>query len=117
MIRLAVKQAAKSNCLHKLGAVIVKNGRVLSVGYNEIRYSHFTKKGTVHAEEAAIIKLMQAKDFASLAGSTLYVTRVSPAGKTALSKPCSRCMELIKAVGIKKVVYTTNLQTAETIKC
>lgn len=58
--RIAEKQAKKSTFeKHKLGATIVKGHRVLSTGYNEIKYSGITRFSTVHAEEAAILKLLK----------------------------------------------------------
>ncbi|HET8688883.1 MAG TPA: deaminase [Methanosarcina sp.] len=101
---------------HKLGAIITRGHRVLSVGYNSIRYTKELGYGTLHAEEAAILKLMKSRRQHLLVGAELYVTRVRPNGSCGLSRPCDRCMSLIKAVGIKKVHYTTDEGT-ETIKC
>lgn len=115
MIRLASKQAKQSTHRHRLGAVIVKGNRVLSSGHNEIRYTKELRKGNVHAEEAAILKLLKAKRLADLAGSDIYVSRVCPSGRLGLSRPCSRCMALIRSVGIDQIHYTTDAQTTETI--
>lgn len=107
--RIAEKQAKKSPFnRHKLGAVIVKGNRVLSTGYNEIRFSKYTGTNTVHAEESAIIKLLKARRLHDLVGSTLYVTRFTPGGAIALSKPCERCIRLIRSVGISTVLHTTD---------
>jgi deoxycytidylate deaminase len=108
MIRIASRQAEKSTHRYKLGAVIVKGGRVLSTGYNEIRYSKELQKGSIHAEEAAILKLLKAKRLSDLAGADLYVSRISHGGYSRLSCPCAGCMALIRAVLIKKVIYTTD---------
>lgn len=116
MFRLADRQSVKSNCKHRLGAVIVKGGRVLSTGYNEIRYSRFIQATTVHAEEAAIIKLLDKKALSQLVSSELYVSRTCPSGNSGLARPCSRCMDLIKSVGIKRVHYTTDNGITESIK-
>lgn len=115
MIRLASRLAKQSPFeRHKLGAVIVKGNRVLSTGYNEIRYTKELRKGTLHAEEAAILKLLKAKRLADLHNATMYVSRVCPSGRTGLSAPCSGCMDLIRSVGISQVVYTNNDGTTET---
>ena len=106
--RMASKEALKSTFgRHQVGAVIVKNGRILSTGYNERRYSKHIGKETVHAEEAAIIKLLERAAFKDLAGATMYVTRFTPAGNTGLAKPCDRCERLINTVGIRSVFYST----------
>lgn len=117
MFRLATIQADKSTCLHKLGAVITKGGRVLSTGYNEIRYAKYTGHGTVHAEEMAIMRLLRNNGMGALSGATIYVMRHLRSGGTGLARPCSRCMGLIQSVGIKRIHYTTNEGTTETIKC
>lgn len=107
-LRIARKQALKSTFKqHRLGAVVVKNGRILSTGYNELRYSKTIGKHTLHAEASAIKKLLERGDFKGLAGSTLYVTRFTPSGATGLAHPCPACMALIKSVGVSTVVYST----------
>lgn len=117
MIRIASKQASRASAdlRHKLGAVIVKSGRVLSTGCNEIRYSRELKNPTVHAEEAAILKLLKAKRLSDLAGADIYVSRVTTSGNCRLARPCSRCMGLIKSVGLSKVIYTNDVGGTETL--
>ena len=118
MFRIASKQAKKSSFMqHRLGAVIVKGNRVLSTGYNAIRYSKELRNSTVHAEEAAILKLLKAKRFEDLAGSTLYVTRFTKGGRIGLAKPCVRCRDLINSVGISKVHYSTDTDSIGEYKC
>jgi len=118
MIRIASKQAKKSTFQrHKLGAVIVKGNRVLSTGYNEIRYSRHLQKSNIHAEESAIVKLLKENRLSDLNGSTIYVSRVCPSGRLALSKPCGSCRGLIQSVGISKVVYTTDTGETEEYQC
>ena len=108
MIRLANKQAARSTYIYRLGAVITKGNRVLSTGYNRLAYCPLNKyKVSKHAEMDAVLKLMRRNNgLSSLAGSTLYVSRITKTG-VGLAKPCLRCMELIRAVGISEVIYTT----------
>lgn len=112
MIRIASRQAGKSSFnRHKLGAVIVKGDRVMSTGYNSIRYSKELRKSNIHAEEAAILKLLKAKRLGDLNGSTIYVSRICPSGRLGLSKPCKDCHSLIQSVGIREVCYSTNQGT------
>lgn len=93
----------------KHGAVIVKGGRVISTGINKDRShprivssEHIKDHCSVHAEVDAIKK---AKD---VTGATIYVARVNRRGKARDSRPCSRCYEVIRSNGIKKIVYTTS---------
>jgi len=57
---------------------------------------------SVHAEKAALATLKGL----DLRHATLYVARVNRMGLPLLSKPCIRCAQSIRAVGIRKVVWT-----------
>ena len=117
MIRIATKQAHNSSYYFKLGAVIVKGKRVLSTGYNRISHCQVNNfKNSRHAEMDAILKLLHTKEgLSSLAGATLYVSRITKTG-TGLAKPCSKCINLALSVGIKEVIFTTDSNTTERIK-
>jgi deoxycytidylate deaminase len=118
VINVAYKTAQHSTFhKHRLGAVIVRGHRVLAAGSNSIRYSKEIGKSTLHAEEAAIIKMLKSRRQHLLVGSDLYVTRILPSGRLGLSKPCPRCMELITAVGINRVFYTNDAGSVECFKC
>ncbi|HOK34233.1 MAG TPA: dCMP deaminase family protein [Fervidobacterium sp.] len=112
--RVASMIAERSTCFHrKVGAVIVKNKRILATGYNQppSNFPHCDEIGCIrddlkipsgknqeicyglHAEQNA---LMQAARFGiSTEGATIYVTH----------KPCSVCARLIVNAGIKRVVF------------
>lgn len=82
----------------KVGAVVVKNRRILSTGYNgyPVGFPDDVERDsknlfTVHAEANAI-----AGARSSLKGSTIYVAGLHP---------CSQCAALIVQAGIKRVVY------------
>ncbi|MEG1581630.1 MAG: dCMP deaminase family protein [Clostridia bacterium] len=98
----------------KVGAVIVKDRRVLTTGYNGapagvasciergycIRERLNIESGThqetcyaVHAEQNAIIQA--AKLGLSVDGGTIYVTH----------QPCSLCSRMLINAGIKRIVY------------
>lgn len=111
MLRLARKQALLST-FHRarVGAVVVRGGRVLSVGHNQIRYTKHIKRPypeSLHAEQAAILKLLSKRKLSDLVGSTMFVCRIDRRGIARLARPCANCQNLIDAVGIKEVVYTT----------
>lgn len=110
MIRIASRQANKASkaLRHRLGAVIVKGGRVLSTGFNEVRYTKELRKPTLHAEEAAILKIMKARRHGDLVGADIYISRVCPSGRVGLAKPCRSCSDLIRASGLAGVFYTTD---------
>jgi deoxycytidylate deaminase len=107
--RIASKEAAKSQHKHRLGAVIVKGERILATGFNQLRPSSRLKTTTLHAEAAAILKLLKEGRLASLAGSEIYVSRFTAGGSIGLARPCSNCLDLCRSVGIRRVHYTTSL--------
>lgn len=107
----------------KLTSVIIKSGRVISTGTNkQSSFIHGVTRGSRElwninqcAERNAILKALKIFDgLKHLAGSTIYVSRFSKNGNTALAKPCKYCLEFIESVGIKRIVYTTDNGT-ETI--
>jgi dCMP deaminase len=120
--------ASRSTCLSKkYGAVIVKDKRILSTGYNgaSIGEKHCIDKGycnkreneknigvrkncyAVHAEINAIVSA--AKNGTSIDGTTLYVS----------VQPCFECLKIILNSEIKRIVvggiYSGNIKNSEYI--
>lgn len=89
----------------RVGAIIVKDRRILTTGYNGApaglphcdEIGHLMINGhcmrTLHAEQNAIIQA--ALHGVSVAGGTIYVTH----------QPCLTCAKMIINAGIKRVVY------------
>ena len=110
-IELAVNLAARSHCIKRhVGAVLTKDTRIISIGYNgppsgthncdeewpAIGCPRDSKGGcslAIHAEQNAI--LYAVKNKTSVEGATLYVTL----------SPCLACARIIYSMGIQKVVY------------
>ncbi len=110
-INIAHEIAKASKCVSKqVGAVIVRDGRILSTGYNgtpsgyvnccdywngEYTKEHheWSKTYEIHAEMNAII--WAAREGISIKGATIYVTL----------EPCSECSKNIIASGMKRIVY------------
>jgi deoxycytidylate deaminase len=105
-----MKVAESSDCSHRHGAVVVKSGRVLSVGTNRFRNDpEFVEsdvidgRGTIFSVHAEVNALSRVKD---ARGATIYVARVGGNGEPRLSAPCSFCRIRIKDRGINTIVYT-----------
>ena len=118
MIRIATKVAYESKFYRaRVGAVVVKGNRILSTGCNRIGFSKYLRDRTyscsVHAEQQAILQLLKARRMNDLIGATIYVSRIGRNGSMRLSRPCNNCSNLIRAVGISRVVFTTNEGVAE----
>jgi len=110
-INIAFEIATASKCVSKqVGAVIVKDGRILSTGYNGTpagyencrdhwdgkytsEHHEWSKTYEIHAEMNAII--WAARKGISIEGATIYVTL----------EPCSECSKNLIASGIKRIIY------------
>lgn len=110
-INIATELASASKCVSKqVGAVIVRDGRILSTGYNgtpagfinccdhwdgeyTLEHHEWSKTYEIHAEMNAII--WAARNGISIDGATIYVTL----------EPCSECSKNLIASGIKRIVY------------
>ena len=112
---LARNVSFKSDHRIRLGAVIVKQGRVVSVGFNRYSKTHPMSNSynrTLHAEMDAIVGV----DRGTLRGSTMYVYREDRNGVQKIAKPCCHCEPVIREVKIKKVIYTTSSGSIGEIK-
>ena len=95
-MRLALKQAKKAESIDEVpvGAVIVKDDRLVSVGRNR---REIGKNALAHAEIEAINGACEALGGWRLSGCTLYVTL----------EPCPMCAGAIINARIDRVVYGT----------
>ena len=105
----------------KVGAIITKDDRVISIGYNgtpagwdndcedkvwtqDGDYTLKTKPEVIHAEANAIGKLARSSE--SGINATMYLTH----------SPCFDCAKLIHVAGINKVFYRTQYRNTEGIE-
>lgn len=103
LAEIALKEAEKSKHRYKLGAIIFKQGKIISKGYNQTnRYNRFNYghwEGSLHAELAALLGALK-----RARGASLMVVRKG----YRMAYPCPDCMAALKDAGIKRVFYTTN---------
>ncbi len=109
-MELAVNLARRSHCVRRhVGAVLVKDTRIISIGYNgppsgthncDIEFPDGCardSKGSchlaIHAEQNAIMYAV--KNSTSVSGSTLFVTL----------SPCIACSRIIYSMGITDIIY------------
>ncbi len=99
---IALLASQRSPCKRlNVGSVIVKDGRLISMGYNgfipgaphisRVKDNH--EQSIIHSEINAITDC--AKRGASLSGAKIYVTHY----------PCINCFRAIAASNIKEIVY------------
>ena len=94
----------------KVGCIIVKDNRIISIGYNgmpsgwdnecEIPGEDKTKPEVLHAEANAITKVAQSND--NCKDAVLFCTHM----------PCIQCAKLIYQAGIKEVYYKITYDAA-----
>lgn len=104
-LRMAQTWAELSHCERKkVGALIVRDGRIISDGYNGTpagfpncceNQQGETEWYVLHAEANAILKVARSTNDCS--GATLFITL----------SPCKDCSKLVLQAGIKRVVYMT----------
>lgn len=111
----AEKMALKSTCRRQVGAVIVKENRILASGYNDapdgclscseldgcMRQRDDIPSGTmqeycraIHAEQRAIVQAA-IEEGVSIKGGTLYVT----------TYPCGICARMLIQCKLERIVY------------
>lgn len=113
-LNIAKEISNLSHCVsHKVGVVLVKDGRILSTGINgtpagfkncdEVfdekdfsreEHHRFSENYEIHAETNAI--LFAAQNDISIKGATLYSTL----------HPCNHCLKMICNSGIKEIYYS-----------
>ena len=95
-MQLAIKQAKKALKRKEVpvGAVIIKNDKIISQAYNK---REILKNTTKHAEIIAISKACKKLKNWRLDDCEIYVTM----------EPCMMCSGAIKQARIKKIVYGT----------
>jgi dCMP deaminase len=112
-MRIAYEVSSASHAQRKkVGAIIVKENRIISYGYNGTPYGFdnaceedgVTKKEVLHAESNAITKCAMSNE--STKDAYLYTTM----------SPCYDCAKLIIQSGIKAVYYKEKYADIEGIK-
>lgn len=104
-LSLAVEEARRGMISGKggpFGAVIVKDGVVISQACNEVLCSH---DPTAHAEVLAIRRASEVLDNYDLSGCVLYAT----------GEPCPMCLSAIIWANVKEVHFCASAEEAEAI--
>lgn len=94
---MALKIALGCPRQHRLGAIVVKGGRILGKGHNI-----YEKMACAEA------RALDGNWRSELKGATLYVARATRIRACGMARPCPRCQDLIKSLGIGKVFFTTD---------
>ena len=107
-LRKAAEVARNSSMNHRHGCIIVRNGEIISEGYNNT-YMHMYHLNSIHAEVDCISKLKRNPKL--LMDCELYVVRIGTekmGNPLKYSQPCHNCTKVILKSGIKKIYYSTS---------
>lgn len=101
-LRMAIDLAREngSHGARPFGAVLVKDGKVLATGVNQIMS---TNDPTAHAELSAIREASQKLGSPRLEGCTVYAS----------GQPCPMCLAAIHLTGIREVIFAYSNNDAQ----
>lgn len=96
---------------YQVGAAIFVGNKLISIGWNEDKTD--PKQRSIfrwrHAETAALVGTRKS----DLTKATMYVVRVTKTGMLRIARPCPDCQRILRAAGIRRVVYTNRLGKPE----
>jgi deoxycytidylate deaminase len=107
ILKLAIKEAQKSEFKHRHGCIIFKGSHIISTGYNKVRYCKKLDKryrkwmNSLHAEQKTILFTRE-----DLKRCSILIIRINRNNELCHSKPCKLCQSLISDVGINKIYYS-----------
>jgi len=109
MLHLAKLESYKSTYHQPIGAIFINGNKILSRGYNQIRYkstgsrAFSTYESSLHAERDCLSKLAKER----IRGGVLVLYRRYKDDSSALSRPCNQCMWMLEELGVRRVIYST----------
>ncbi len=124
LINNLIDQAKQSNLQQRLAAAIVVNNKQLSNSFCNVErnFCRGHMVPSLHAEQRAILSYYGLKvNFNNYKGWYFYeenykakrlevaVIRVTRDSKLANARPCRKCLEMMRSLGIKRVHYSTGL--------
>lgn len=99
-VELAVENVQNGG--QPFGAVLVKNGKIITEGVNEL---HVKQDISGHAELLAIRRAQEQLQTNDLSGFTMYASGF----------PCPMCFAAMNFAGIEKAFYCASLDEAKTV--
>lgn len=125
MLNHALHMAEMSDAIpYKVGCVVAQKNKIINASFNSSKthpmQKHFNKERysadntphRVHAEIHALAPFVEEDiDWKNV---TVYIARKRKCdGENGMSRPCPACMKMIKSLGIKNIVYTTDFGIAK----
>lgn len=110
ILNKTIEVAKKSTFKQRHGCTIFKGDRIISTGYNQVRFCKLLEPrykkwiNSLHAEQRAILFTKEDPRRCSI-----LVVRLNNYNQLMNSKPCEVCEALIRDSGITKIYYTNKV--------
>jgi deoxycytidylate deaminase len=103
-IERAAREAARRSTheTFNLGAVLVARGSIVSTSCNIRGFGGLDMKYDTHAEA----RLLDNPPAIARSNAEVYVCRLAPSGRLAMSRPCESCQRILKSRNVSRVFYT-----------
>lgn len=104
---IASLEAQKSTIPKKHGCIAVLSGKIIAKGHNS--YRTYSKDGFItnccscHAEVDVLRKCNKIQKFSNM---NFYIVRISDMGEYRDSTPCNQCINAMKKMKIKYIIYS-----------
>ena len=108
LINRCIDEANESTYVQKVGAVIFKNGNIMTSGHNAVRsnakvpFKYRSEWDNSYCAEKDALMKMKLED---IKGCHILVIRINNNGELRLSRPCDTSMDMIRDAGIKKIWF------------
>ena len=96
----------------RIGAILINKKQVIASGINSYdthtAMTRFHRFPFTHAEARSVIRVGVYQN--SCKDMTIFVARIKKDNSLGMSRPCSGCMQLLRYVGVKRIIYTTGFE-------
>lgn len=105
LINRAISIAEQSTYKYRLGALLLKNNKIINAKENKSRYVGFMKKYDEYPSLHAETHVMKGVSKEVLLKCSILVIRIDALGNIKNSKPCLGCRKFAYSRGIKKFYF------------
>lgn len=98
----------------RLGAALYLGKRLISIGWNQDK-THPEQRSIFNWQHAELNCLIGTSK-TDLSRATMYVARINKGGKLKIGKPCKDCQRILRASGLRRVIYTNRRGKPEELK-
>ena len=106
-LQAAEHEAYKSTQNFRHGAVVVKDGKIIGYGHNNVSKTSHNSSLALHSTHAEVDALKNSG--VNCENAKLFVVRVTKECGMANSTPCARCRAYMKHRKISRVFYSSEL--------